>query len=196
MLIWKGCETLISCNVIKDLIGLYIDDVLSDNSKKLVENHINECEECKIYLERMKDDVNIEINDEVIKDRGTEIALDIQKHQRNKILAISIILGIIAALFTSNDMIFKSFLIMPAVGAFLYLKYKSIFLGPVIILILKTVSITVETLILISDSSYDYIWSNYIAFVLGSFGVAILFSALTFVGVFIGFLIKKIFLEK
>ena len=29
------------CDIIKDLMPLYIDDLLSDNSKKFVEDHIN-----------------------------------------------------------------------------------------------------------------------------------------------------------
>ena len=37
------------CDIIKDLMPLYIDDLLSDNSKKFVEDHINNCESCKKY---------------------------------------------------------------------------------------------------------------------------------------------------
>ncbi len=42
------------CNVIKDLIPLYIDECCSDESKRIVEEHFNTCEECKKLYEEMK----------------------------------------------------------------------------------------------------------------------------------------------
>ena len=38
---------------------LYIDDLLSDNSKKFVEDHINNCESCKKYYEKLSGEVKI-----------------------------------------------------------------------------------------------------------------------------------------
>ena len=46
----------ITCNVIKDLLTLYIDNVLSEDSSKLVEDHINTCESCRAYYDEMSDD--------------------------------------------------------------------------------------------------------------------------------------------
>ena len=45
----------ITCNVVRDLIPLYVDDVLSNDSKEIVENHIAECEGCKKYYSQLKD---------------------------------------------------------------------------------------------------------------------------------------------
>ena len=42
------------CEIIKDLLPLYCDDALSDVSKEEVENHINECSECRKEYEDMK----------------------------------------------------------------------------------------------------------------------------------------------
>ncbi|WP_296128543.1 zf-HC2 domain-containing protein [uncultured Anaerococcus sp.] len=47
------------CDIIKDLMPLYIDDLLSDNSKKFVEDHINNCESCKKYYEKLSGEVKI-----------------------------------------------------------------------------------------------------------------------------------------
>ena len=44
----------ISCDVIKDLLPLYIDEVVSEDTKLLVEEHIAECKECKLSLEQMQ----------------------------------------------------------------------------------------------------------------------------------------------
>ena len=42
------------CNVVKDLIPLYIDGCCSEESKKIVEEHIKICDDCKKLFEDMK----------------------------------------------------------------------------------------------------------------------------------------------
>ena len=44
----------IPCAVIQDLMVLYEDDVISAESRKLVEEHIQECEDCRILYEKTK----------------------------------------------------------------------------------------------------------------------------------------------
>ena len=46
----------ISCDVIKDLLPLYIDDILSNDSKNLVDEHIEECESCNDELRKLSGD--------------------------------------------------------------------------------------------------------------------------------------------
>lgn len=43
-----------NCDIIKDLIPLYIDGCCSEESKRYVEQHINNCEDCNKLLEDMK----------------------------------------------------------------------------------------------------------------------------------------------
>ncbi len=43
-----------NCNVVKDLIPLYIDGCCSEESIKIVEEHINDCSDCRKLLEDMK----------------------------------------------------------------------------------------------------------------------------------------------
>lgn len=58
----------ISCNIIKDLLPLYYDDICSNESRKLIEEHIKTCDDCKLELKKydMKlegvDSMNNEIN--------------------------------------------------------------------------------------------------------------------------------------
>lgn len=47
----------ISCNVNQDLLPLYVDDVCSEESKDLVEEHLSECEECQNYYEALKEGI-------------------------------------------------------------------------------------------------------------------------------------------
>ncbi len=43
-----------NCNIVKDLIPLYIDGCCSEESEKAVEEHIRDCDNCKKLLEDMK----------------------------------------------------------------------------------------------------------------------------------------------
>ena len=43
-----------NCNIVKDLIPLYVDGCCSEESKKIVEEHIENCVECKKLFEDMK----------------------------------------------------------------------------------------------------------------------------------------------
>ena len=43
-----------NCNIVKDLIPLYIDGCCSAESEKVVEEHIRDCDDCKRLLEVMK----------------------------------------------------------------------------------------------------------------------------------------------
>lgn len=43
----------ISCEVIKDLLPLYHDDVCSADSRKIVEEHLEQCESCRDELKSM-----------------------------------------------------------------------------------------------------------------------------------------------
>lgn len=52
----------LSCEIIKDLIPLYIDDVCSKETAAAIEEHIKECPDCKALLESMKEDLPINGN--------------------------------------------------------------------------------------------------------------------------------------
>lgn len=46
--------TEIKCSVIEDLLPLYVDEVVSDDTKELVEAHLKTCECCRQEYEQMK----------------------------------------------------------------------------------------------------------------------------------------------
>ena len=48
-----------NCNIVKDLIPLYIDRCCSEESEKIVEEHIRECDDCKKLFEDMKSSSDI-----------------------------------------------------------------------------------------------------------------------------------------
>jgi hypothetical protein len=49
----------VPCEIIKDLLPLYFDDVCSEDSRKMVESHLLECEGCRRELRKIEEDINI-----------------------------------------------------------------------------------------------------------------------------------------
>ena len=85
----------ITCSVIKDLLPLYVDDVLSGDSRKLVEEHLSGCNDCKDVYERLKNGGGSEVN-------KTNRDKEVIKKLRKKILTKRMIaVGIAVILVTS-----------------------------------------------------------------------------------------------
>ena len=43
----------ITCNIIEDLLPLYVDDMVSEDSRQLVEEHLKTCPACRKMQEEM-----------------------------------------------------------------------------------------------------------------------------------------------
>ena len=42
------------CNIIRDLLPLYVEDMVSEETTQFVKEHLTECKNCKEYYETMK----------------------------------------------------------------------------------------------------------------------------------------------
>ena len=82
----------VTCEIVKDMLPLYADGVVSDDTRKLVEDHMSECEECRKYYHSLKDDG---IDDMI--DKRMEEAESLKKI-KHAILKKRIITGTVAAL--------------------------------------------------------------------------------------------------
>lgn len=81
----------LSCEVIQDLIPVYLDGLASEESAKLVEAHTADCEDCKKLIEVMK---------EPKKDEAEEKEIDFlkkTKRKSRKALWITIVIAILVA---------------------------------------------------------------------------------------------------
>lgn len=43
-----------SCEIIRDLLPLYVDEICSADSKALVEEHLSECQDCRVQCDEMR----------------------------------------------------------------------------------------------------------------------------------------------
>lgn len=73
----------INCNIIKDILPLYVDGVVSDDTKEMVKEHLDSCEECKKEVELMKQEICIPAEKEAL------LIKNFKKKLRNKKLIIS-----------------------------------------------------------------------------------------------------------
>jgi hypothetical protein len=72
----------INCNIVKDILPLYADNIVSEDTKKLVEEHLLSCNDCKKELSLLKSD--LETPTVVITEKDDiaflkKIGLDIKK---------------------------------------------------------------------------------------------------------------------
>lgn len=77
------------CEIVQDLLPLYVDDICSEASRNMVSEHISGCAECAAVLRRLK---NTEIEEEL----GTEKTEVIAKHNkvfRRKSALVGLIIG-------------------------------------------------------------------------------------------------------
>ena len=90
------------CDIVKDLMPLYIDDLLSENSKKFVEDHINNCESCKNYYDKLSSEIKIPVSKEArFSDlRPIEyLKSNLSKKIIKKVLAIVLVVGLCVGAF-------------------------------------------------------------------------------------------------
>lgn len=51
----------INCNIITDILPLYVDDVVSSDTKELVSDHLHQCESCREKAKSMKMTIQVAI---------------------------------------------------------------------------------------------------------------------------------------
>ena len=72
------------CDTIKDLLPLYHDDVCSDASRQIVDEHLQECAACKTTMNRLNDET---YNDHLREERDAVIGHYAKKSRRKSITA-------------------------------------------------------------------------------------------------------------
>ncbi len=92
------------CDLVKDLLFSYNDNILSNTSKELVEEHLKECSECKKILEEIKQDSN---EKKQIKEIDFLKSIKKNINKKNIIILIVFIFLIIIILF--NVQVYKNY---------------------------------------------------------------------------------------
>lgn len=102
-------NTNIDCSVVKDLIPLYVDDLASNETKKIINSHLENCEDCSEYLSLVSYDehIDVKLEDNDLEKSGEKIVKEIKKSQ-DRIKYTFIIFSMIVAV--SNGWLSKGFM--------------------------------------------------------------------------------------
>ena len=107
----KETNYKINCNIIRDILPLYVDGVVSEDTSALVEEHLTECEACRQEAERMKAHLSLPDSGEVekaearvIKDFGKEFR---KKSRINALKAAGSFLLVAIAAWVLNWLFFS-----------------------------------------------------------------------------------------
>ena len=80
-----------NCEVVRDLLPLYTDDACSTESRRLVEEHLQECPACSSLLERLK---TTEIENDLSLEKESVLRYGEKKFKRRSALVGTVISGI------------------------------------------------------------------------------------------------------
>ncbi len=83
------------CKVIQDLLPNYIENLTSKETNNFIQEHLNECDDCKNVLESMKK--NLEVN--TVKSDGREVKYIKKYNNRLKVLRNILLIIVIVFIF-------------------------------------------------------------------------------------------------
>ena len=85
------------CEIIKDLLPSYVDELTSTESNEEIEAHLKYCSECNDYLKGIKKEIEVE---KMEKDKNIEIFIKLrQKTVQIIICAVMILAAIVAIIY-------------------------------------------------------------------------------------------------
>lgn len=89
----------ITCEIIGDLLPLYVDNVLSNDSCRLIEDHLADCDSCRARYEELQDDSAISsVLTEKEKAENQGKAFKMIKHRIRRKQIISVCIAVICVL--------------------------------------------------------------------------------------------------
>ena len=174
------------CNIVRDLLPLYAEDMVSPETAQYVEAHLAECAECKKELDSLKNGVdlaNIE-NKSVVNTKDAKSFKTIMKRLNRQFYSIAyaalIFLIFLGFGWTGGENLMYNSLIMPVVGIFGYyvFRWKAIYKVPILLLIIDTFVCLFKLVDL--DLYSAFLWT-------------LIYSIFVFVGIAIAFLLHFAF---
>ncbi len=133
------------CSIVRDLLPLYIEDLVNPETAKYIDNHLAECPECLAELKNLKEEGDLSaFGNKHIKSNNERPFKKIMKRINRKFYSVAyaalIFLIFLGFGWTGGENLMYNSLIMPAVGVFGYyiFRLKAIYKVPVLLLIIDT----------------------------------------------------------
>ena len=134
------------CSIVRDLIPLYVEDMVSAETAQYVKSHLAECPECKAELESLKAGEGLTAIEkkpveDVAKAKPFKKMMKRMNRQFYSIAYAALIFLIFLGFgWTGGENLMYNSLIMPVVGIFGYyvFRWKAIYKVPILLLIIDT----------------------------------------------------------
>lgn len=92
----------VSCNVIQDILPLYVENIVSEDSEQIIEEHLDSCEKCKKYLDEIKSpNTYVQKTDEVPMKKLKSLLL----RKKIQVIAISVFLSLVVATIIGANLV-------------------------------------------------------------------------------------------
>lgn len=140
------------CEIVQDLLVNYADGILNQESKKMVEKHLSECEECRGELKLIQEDMKKNNKEKIELDYLRKIRI---KTKIKSILIAIAIIGIIAIILFFNNFIKINSIISKANES---LQANNFYKEKTEILADNHTAVSKEYY---KDGKYKYIWEVY-----------------------------------
>ncbi len=165
----------VSCNIIRDMLPLYVDDLISDETRAMVEEHIGGCEACCREAFALKQEIILPSNPDLLFEE-TKMLLSLKRQMWLKkllavVISVLLVVGVLTGIYywASTKKICVSYEEKPFVlvnhNGYLWVRYKGGYEEIVSTEIFERQvekggkTYTYNTMIL---CVYDTLWSRYI----------------------------------
>lgn len=92
----------VSCNVIQDILPLYVENIVSGDSEQIIEEHLDSCEKCKKYLDEIKSpNTYVQKTDEVPMKKLKSLLL----RKKIQVIAISVFVSLVVATIIGANLV-------------------------------------------------------------------------------------------
>ena len=131
------------CSVVRDLLPLYVEELVSPETARYVESHLAECHECQAELEGLRGGTDL-----TVIEKNTVVGLEEAKPFKKIMMRINrqfysvayaalIFLIFLGFGWTGGENLMYNSIIMPVVGVFGYyvFRWKAIYKLPILLLI-------------------------------------------------------------
>ena len=132
------------CSVVRDLLPLYVEDMVSEETAAYIGEHLETCEGCRAELESLKGSAEIAVIEEkpAMRADNAKPFKKIMKKMNRQFYSVAyaalIFLIFLGFGWTGGENLMYNSLIMPVVGVFGYyvFRWKAIYKVPILLLII------------------------------------------------------------
>ena len=174
------------CSVVRDLLPLYIEDMVSTETAQYINEHLKNCDECQAELANLKEGVELSAIETKVAPKSDDAKpfKKMMKRMNRQFYSIAyaalIFLIFLGFGWTGGENLMYNSLIMPVVGIFGYyvFRWKAIYKVPILLLIIDTFVCLFKLVDL--DLYSAFLWT-------------LIYSIFVFVGIAIAFLLHFAF---